>query len=85
MMFFIILSIFRFLTILFPIKSMCGIIGVIGIDAVSKAFDGLKILEYRGYDSWGIAAPAGKDFFLERHTGKIGEAKLSQSPQSFFY
>ena len=35
---------------------MCGIIGVIGQNnAPFKVFSGLKKLEYRGYDSWGIS------------------------------
>ena len=35
---------------------MCGIIGVLGKNnAPIKAFSGLKKLEYRGYDSWGIS------------------------------
>ena len=35
---------------------MCGIIGIIGKDSVSdRILEGLKRLEYRGYDSAGIA------------------------------
>ncbi|MBI2011160.1 glutamine--fructose-6-phosphate transaminase (isomerizing) [Candidatus Daviesbacteria bacterium] len=36
---------------------MCGIFGIIGNDssAPQKVFQGLKDIEYRGYDSWGIA------------------------------
>ncbi len=35
---------------------MCGIFGVIGVaDAPQKVFAGLKDIEYRGYDSWGVA------------------------------
>lgn len=36
---------------------MCGIFGYIGSrgDAVQLVFEGLKSLEYRGYDSWGVA------------------------------
>ena len=38
---------------------MCGIIGVIGnCDVTQSIFDGLKRLEYRGYDSAGIATIA---------------------------
>jgi len=35
---------------------MCGIFGYVGSrqDSASIVFDGLKFLEYRGYDSWGI-------------------------------
>src|SRR6185437_14360539 len=37
---------------------MCGIFGYIGKKdtAGQIVLDGLKLLEYRGYDSWGIAA-----------------------------
>ncbi|MCR4831755.1 MAG: glutamine--fructose-6-phosphate aminotransferase, partial [Pseudobutyrivibrio sp.] len=34
---------------------MCGIIGYIGNDALAKILKGLELLEYRGYDSAGIA------------------------------
>ncbi len=62
---------------------MCGIVGVIGQGAAQKAFEGLKALEYRGYDSWGIAAPqADGSFYIERHVGKIGGARLGNAPDS---
>ena len=36
---------------------MCGIFGYKGTeDSFSIVFTGLKDLEYRGYDSWGIAS-----------------------------
>src|SRR5882762_4569676 len=37
---------------------MCGIFGYVGTrdDAAQVVLAGLKKLEYRGYDSWGIAA-----------------------------
>jgi len=40
---------------------------------------GLKKLEYRGYDSWGIAArnPASIQLLVEKHVGKIGQASTS--------
>ena len=35
---------------------MCGIVGIVGTrDVAQRLFDGLKRLEYRGYDSAGIA------------------------------
>ena len=36
---------------------MCGIFGYIGKskNAPQKVFAGLKDIEYRGYDSWGVA------------------------------
>ncbi len=51
---------------------MCGIIGVIGNNnAPFKAFSGLKKLEYRGYDSWGIAFKSCNGIEIEKKTGKI--------------
>ena len=34
---------------------MCGIFGVIGKEAIEKTMTGIEKLEYRGYDSAGIA------------------------------
>ncbi|HIH10386.1 MAG TPA: glutamine--fructose-6-phosphate transaminase (isomerizing) [Candidatus Diapherotrites archaeon] len=58
---------------------MCGIVGVIAPDASRRAFEGLKSLEYRGYDSWGVCVPAAKggQFDLERHVGRIANALVS--------
>jgi glucosamine--fructose-6-phosphate aminotransferase (isomerizing) len=55
---------------------MCGIFGYVGekADAASIVLRGLKELEYRGYDSWGIAVAHEGGAALERHVGKIGEA-----------
>ncbi|MEW6215446.1 MAG: glutamine--fructose-6-phosphate transaminase (isomerizing) [Nitrospirota bacterium] len=51
---------------------MCGIIGYIGKgDAVSILVDGLKRLEYRGYDSAGIAFFADGKIDIIRSAGKI--------------
>ena len=53
---------------------MCGIIGYIGKkNAVSVILEGLKRLEYRGYDSAGIAFFSGKGIEVRRCTGKIKE------------
>src|SRR3989338_10547861 len=56
---------------------MCGIFGYIGKDKkpASLILEGLKLLEYRGYDSWGIVVNAGGKLKRERHAGKIGESK----------
>jgi len=56
---------------------MCGIFGIIGAkqNAAEAVLNGLKKLEYRGYDSWGIAVSEKKTFLRERHVGKIGDAK----------
>jgi glucosamine--fructose-6-phosphate aminotransferase (isomerizing) len=55
---------------------MCGIFGYVGdrADAAGIVLRGLKELEYRGYDSWGIAVAHEGGAALERHVGKIGEA-----------
>ncbi len=52
---------------------MCGIIGIIGKDEVtSRILDGLKCLEYRGYDSAGIATlVGGKTLARRRAEGKL--------------
>ncbi|MBI2144466.1 glutamine--fructose-6-phosphate transaminase (isomerizing) [Candidatus Woesearchaeota archaeon] len=55
---------------------MCGISAYIGKkEAVSVVLEGLKKLEYRGYDSWGIAALNGEPaaFSVVKRVGKIGE------------
>ncbi|MBP5247776.1 MAG: glutamine--fructose-6-phosphate transaminase (isomerizing) [Fibrobacter sp.] len=63
---------------------MCGIVGYIGSrDAVSVLLSGLKRLEYRGYDSSGVAvAHPNKTLELEKATGKIVELekKLKDHP-----
>ena len=62
---------------------MCGIFGYVGTkdNAANMTLAGLKLLEYRGYDSWGIAIKHGKEIAIEKHVGKIGDASVSL-PQS---
>ncbi|HSD99022.1 MAG TPA: glutamine--fructose-6-phosphate transaminase (isomerizing) [Patescibacteria group bacterium] len=57
---------------------MCGIFGYVGnkTNAAAMIFEGLKTLEYRGYDSWGIAVRVGNTLKIEKHVGKIGDKKL---------
>lgn len=58
---------------------MCGIVGYIGKkNGADIVFEGLKKLEYRGYDSWGIAAKSDNGLAIFRKTGKIGECDLHQ-------
>lgn len=53
---------------------MCGIIGYIGPkNIVPLLIDGLKKLEYRGYDSAGIAVVDSGKLYLQRVKGKINE------------
>ena len=55
---------------------MCGIIGYKGDDkAFEVVMNGLKQLEYRGYDSWGIAAIAGDELKILKDIGKISEVQ----------
>ena len=51
---------------------MCGIVGYIGKkNAVDILIDGLKKLEYRGYDSSGIAVVDGAQLIVEKAEGKL--------------
>ena len=65
---------------------MCGIFGYVGVreEAPQRVLAGLKKLEYRGYDSWGIAARQNSSvparLLVEKHVGKIGEATTSLPP-----
>lgn len=58
---------------------MCGIIGVKYLDgsggAAESIISGLKRLEYRGYDSWGIALRRDNAFFIEKKSGRISDEK----------
>lgn len=66
---------------------MCGIIGYTGKNsALTPVIDGLRRLEYRGYDSAGIALPTeiGKPLYIEKRAGKLKnlEAALAKTPNS---
>lgn len=52
---------------------MCGIFGYVGerSDAGSLVLEGLKNLEYRGYDSWGIACKVGEGIVVEKDIGRV--------------
>ena len=59
---------------------MCGIVAYMGEGkgAPSKVLAGLKRLEYRGYDSWGIASLDKKDRIrVMKRVGKIGGVEAS--------
>ncbi len=55
---------------------MCGIFGYVGHaqNAADLVLRGLKKLEYRGYDSWGVAVGHRDQVVLAKRTGKIGDA-----------
>jgi glucosamine--fructose-6-phosphate aminotransferase (isomerizing) len=62
---------------------MCGIVGYIGPDnAAQIIMDGLKRLEYRGYDSAGIAVIQDGDIVVRRDVGKLSNLVrcLEQAP-----
>ncbi len=51
---------------------MCGIVGVVGlVNCGDTLLDALRRLEYRGYDSAGIATHNGSGFEIARSVGKI--------------
>ncbi|NIJ63589.1 glucosamine--fructose-6-phosphate aminotransferase (isomerizing) [Sphingomonas leidyi] len=51
---------------------MCGIVGIVGKEEVAeRLFDGLKRLEYRGYDSAGIATDVDGRIERRRASGKL--------------
>ncbi|WP_435013299.1 glutamine--fructose-6-phosphate transaminase (isomerizing) [Xanthomonas arboricola] len=60
---------------------MCGIVGAIaGRDVVPVLIEGLKRLEYRGYDSSGIAVLDGAQVRRVRRTGRVAE--MAQAAQA---
>lgn len=64
---------------------MCGIIGILGKQPVAPLLlEGLKRLEYRGYDSSGMASLVNGHIDIRRAEGKIVnlEAKLAKEPLS---
>ena len=65
---------------------MCGIFGYIGSkNAYKEVFDGLKLLQYRGYDSCGIAYYNIDHFELEKAIGSLNNLKeINSKPNIAF-
>jgi glutamine---fructose-6-phosphate transaminase (isomerizing) len=64
---------------------MCGIIGYVGkSNATPILLDGLKRLEYRGYDSAGVAIYGPKGLDVKRAEGKLArlEKNISEEPMN---
>lgn len=67
-----------------PPKGMCGIFAVSGSkqNAGAVVLAGLKKLEYRGYDSWGVAIRETSEVVIEKQVGKISAAKHEFNPST---
>jgi len=64
---------------------MCGILGYVGnLNATDVLIDGLRKLEYRGYDSAGVAVLTNGHFEIRRSVGKLNELQnlLMTNPAS---
>ena len=62
---------------------MCGIIGIVSKNqVVDRLIDGLERLEYRGYDSAGIATISSSEIIHSKSTGKLVSLKnkIKQNP-----
>jgi glucosamine--fructose-6-phosphate aminotransferase (isomerizing) len=63
---------------------MCGIVGAIAHrDVVPMLIEGLKRLEYRGYDSAGIAVVDGDSVRRVRRTGRVVEMEAAAQAEHF--
>ncbi len=63
---------------------MCGIFGYVGsrTDAAKIVLAGLKTLEYRGYDSWGVATVDHDKIVDKKQVGKIGDGNVDDLPNA---
>ncbi|POZ63922.1 glutamine--fructose-6-phosphate transaminase (isomerizing) [Chromobacterium alticapitis] len=62
---------------------MCGIVGAIAKrNIVPILVDGLKRLEYRGYDSAGVAVLAGDEIRRVRRVGRVAEMESAAAEES---
>jgi glutamine---fructose-6-phosphate transaminase (isomerizing) len=62
---------------------MCGIFGFVSQkeNSPKRILEGLKKLEYRGYDSWGVAVISNNKIFIKKKIGKIGSANVDNLPK----
>src|SRR5689334_13530284 len=61
---------------------MCGIVGYVGQrPALGIVLDGLRRLEYRGYDSAGVAVVDGGTLHTERRAGKLANLEKALSEE----
>ena len=59
-------------------KNMCGIVGYTGTQSAAPILlGGLKKLEYRGYDSAGIAVMNNSRISVSKVTGRIASKRVS--------
>ena len=58
---------------------MCGIVGYVGAerDAKNVIIEGLRRLEYRGYDSAGVAVAQKGAIEYRKKAGKVADLELS--------
>ncbi|AVT39031.1 glutamine--fructose-6-phosphate transaminase (isomerizing) [Plantactinospora sp. BB1] len=62
---------------------MCGIVGYAGArPALSIVLDGLRRLEYRGYDSAGVAVVAEGELLTEKKAGKLANLEKALAERS---
>ncbi|CAM3973437.1 glutamine--fructose-6-phosphate transaminase (isomerizing) [Janibacter anophelis] len=65
---------------------MCGIVGYVGPDSGARPLDvvmeGLARLEYRGYDSAGVALVAGEEVFTQKRAGKLENLRSALEAQT---
>ncbi len=57
---------------------MCGIFAYYGNkkNGPQLVIEGLKNLEYRGYDSWGVAYKTPQEIIIHKEIGRIGDIKI---------
>lgn len=64
---------------------MCGIFGYVGEknNAAEQVLEGIRVLEYRGYDSWGVATLDNGFIKVTKRAGKIPLSKITFPKTSF--